>query len=141
MAYPETCAGALGAMKNSAANSLIYSGKALTHINAAESHWNLNQDHLAIQDIISALRDVNLAAAYAGYGYAPFDYVGPWWWYFTNCIGETELTMADILDTMLAAEPYEINYFVGIVDAYRQSIWNKPFNVEFFAALARGFEE
>ncbi|GAH29755.1 unnamed protein product, partial [marine sediment metagenome] len=32
-------------------------------------------------------------------------------------------------------------YFVGLVDAYRQSIWNRPFNKDFFAALARGFME
>lgn len=51
-----------------------------------------------------------------------------------------ELTMEDMLITMLAATPYELNYFIGIVDAYRQSIWNKPFNEAFFAALARGFE-
>ena len=64
-------------------------------------------------------------------------------YYLTNCITAEapELTMGDILSTMLSAAPDEVEYFVGLVDAYRQSIWNKPFNQEFFAALARGFEQ
>ncbi|GAI59416.1 unnamed protein product, partial [marine sediment metagenome] len=32
-------------------------------------------------------------------------------------------------------------YFVGLVDAYRTSVWNREFNEEYFAALARGFME
>ncbi len=51
-----------------------------------------------------------------------------------------ELTMDAIINVMLTAEPAQVEYFVGLVDAYRQSIWNKPFNEDFFAALARGFE-
>lgn len=52
-----------------------------------------------------------------------------------------EITMAAILQVMLTATAAEIKYFVGIVDGYRQAIWNQPFDSEFFAALARGFEE
>jgi len=52
-----------------------------------------------------------------------------------------ELTMASLLTTMLSADPSEVLYFVGLVDAYRQSVWNRPFNQEFYAALARGFME
>ncbi|GAH32071.1 unnamed protein product, partial [marine sediment metagenome] len=32
-------------------------------------------------------------------------------------------------------------YFIGLIDAYRQSVWNQPFNKEYYAALARGFQE
>lgn len=53
----------------------------------------------------------------------------------------SELTMEALINTMLIAEPDEVNYFIGLVDAFRQSVWNKPFNQEFFAALARGFEQ
>jgi len=49
--------------------------------------------------------------------------------------------MDDILSAMVTANPDQVRYFVGLVDAYRQSIWNKPFNEEFFAAIARGFEQ
>jgi len=52
-----------------------------------------------------------------------------------------EVTMGAILSAMLQANPNQVRYFVGLVDAYRQSIWNQPFNEEFFAALARGFEQ
>ncbi|GAH60107.1 unnamed protein product, partial [marine sediment metagenome] len=33
----------------------------------------------------------------------------------------------------------QLTNFIGFVDAYRQSIWNRPFNREYYAALARGF--
>jgi len=52
-----------------------------------------------------------------------------------------QLTMDGILSVMLSADPVQVDYFVGLVDAYKQSIWNKPFNKEFYAALARGFME
>ena len=141
MAFPETCVGALMAMKQSAGSSLTYSNRTLVHMSDAWSHWNAFDDHAAIEDILHGLSDANAAAGYAGYGYAPFDYVGPWWWYFTNCITIPEITMDSILSVMLSADPDQVEYFVGLVDAYRQSIWNRPFNQEFFTALARGFEQ
>jgi len=66
---------------------------------------------------------------------------GPHWYYLDNCVsgGEYELTMDKMINTMLMADPSEVTYFIGLVDAYRQSIWNAPFNKEFYSALARGF--
>ncbi len=49
--------------------------------------------------------------------------------------------MAAIINAMLLANPNEVTYFVGLTDAFRQSIWNQPYNKEFYAALARGFEQ
>jgi len=51
------------------------------------------------------------------------------------------ISMEKILLAMLSANPAEIEYFVGLVDAYRQSLWNKPFNVTLFAEYARAFEQ
>lgn len=62
-------------------------------------------------------------------------------WYVRNCAGGAGLDMSELIGVMLLANPSEIEYFVGLSDAYRQSIWNRPFNQEMFAALARGFEE
>lgn len=137
MAWPETCAGALSAMKQSAAVSLSYSLKASVHIGDAFNEWSGGNDHLAIGHLIDAVSDANVAAGYAGYGYAPFDYVGPWWWYFTNCVGAVD--MDAILTAMISATDEEFMKFIGIVDAYRVALWNSPFNSEFYAALARGF--
>lgn len=58
-------------------------------------------------------------------------------WYWASQGGA--ITMDDILTTMLGANPNQVTNFVGLVDAYRQSIWNQPFNAEYYAALARGF--
>jgi len=52
-----------------------------------------------------------------------------------------EINMGMILTAMYEATNDELLNFIGLVDAYRQSLWNKPFNAEFFAAIARGFEE
>jgi len=60
---------------------------------------------------------------------------------YWNSLAGGEFDMDTLLSTMLQAEPDQVQYFVGLVDAYRQSIWNQPFNEEFFAALARGFEQ
>ena len=54
---------------------------------------------------------------------------------------EYDLTLDAILTAMITATPDQIMSFVGIVDAFRQSIWDKPFNREYYAALARGFME
>ena len=56
-------------------------------------------------------------------------------------MGGGEVDMSAILTAMLAATPDEIEQFVGIVDAFRVSIWNRPYNEEFYAALARGFSQ
>ena len=141
MAQPLTCEGALLAMKESAKYSLNYSNYAIEHFNDALAHWNLNQDHLAIQDLISGAKDANVAAGYAGYGYTPFDLVGPWWWYFTNCLDAGEVTMSSILLAMLTADFEQLKKFVGIFDAYRVAIWNAPFDAEYYAAIARGFQK
>lgn len=49
-------------------------------------------------------------------------------------------TMQSIIDTMFLANPTQVSSFVGLMDAYRQSIWNMPFNAEMWAAIARGFQ-
>lgn len=50
-----------------------------------------------------------------------------------------ELNMDSILSAMITADFGQLQYFVGLVDAYRMALWNQPFNAEFYAALARGF--
>lgn len=60
-------------------------------------------------------------------------------YYLRYCIDDG-MDMDMLLSAMVTADFSQLQYFIGIVDAYRQSLWNKPFNAEFFAALARGFE-
>lgn len=56
-----------------------------------------------------------------------------------NSTPTVSLAMGDILTAMLQATFDELTGFVGIEDAYRSALWNKPFNAEYYAALARGF--
>ena len=84
---------------------------------------------------------MNALSRYMGQG--DWDDGGPIWYYLKNCIegGEAEVTMQTLINTMLTANPDQVQYFVGLVDAYRQSVWNRPFNKPFFTALAKGFEQ
>ena len=52
-----------------------------------------------------------------------------------------EVTMDTILSAMVGANFEQLQYFIGLVDAYRVALWNAPFNAEFYAALARGFQQ
>jgi len=60
-------------------------------------------------------------------------------WIDTNWTAGAAITIADILNAMLAADYDELSQFIGIEDAYRSALWDQPFNAEFYAALARGF--
>ncbi len=61
--------------------------------------------------------------------------------YIEANLGGGGIDMASILTAMLAATPEEIQSFIGIVDAFKVSIWNRPYNEDFYAALARGFAQ
>lgn len=49
------------------------------------------------------------------------------------------VTMSAMLNAMLLAKYDELQYFIGLEDAFRSAIWDQPFNADFYAALARGF--
>ena len=116
----------------------------------AESHFTGGDDHQALEYAIKGMLDgVNIAAGLLAKGFYGWNgttkalisaldrtKANP----FITSDDVDELTMSSLLNVMLSADADDITYFIGIVDAYRQSIWNKPFNEEFYAALARGFE-
>lgn len=133
-----TCVQALAKIKSDAIQIVTYYNRHLTHTSDAWSHWNIGQDHEAIEDILKAISDVAVAASSFG-GWNPYDWEGPIWWYLNNCVAGVD--MASILTAMVTATPSQVENFVGLVDAFRQGIWNRPFNKELFAALARGFEQ
>ncbi len=129
----------------------LHRGQLNLEITQATADWNLNNDHACLQDVIQGMQATldymvdMLAKGFHSYNGSSFTLPDaldrsrgcP----FITEAPEFELTMAVLINTMLTANPAEVEYFVGLVDAYRQSIWNQPFNEEFFAALARGFEQ
>lgn len=133
-----SCSNALALIKSGASSWVTYYNRASNHRNDAESHWLLGQDHEAIEDLLLALLDAMTMGSQWG-GWTPYDYEGPIWWYLKNCIVAEDLTMDAILSVMITASEAEYRTFIGLVDAYRVGLWNKPFNAEYFAALARGF--
>jgi len=60
--------------------------------------------------------------------------------YLNEGIGGGDVTMAAILTAMMSATFEELTEFMGITQAYKVAVWDAPFNEEFYAALARGFQ-
>lgn len=71
------------------------------------------------------------------YSYQPY----LWTWVDNNWTTGGEVTMDAIIEAMLKSSFNELQSFIGIVDAYRVALWNAPFNADFYAALARGFQK
>lgn len=108
----------------------------------AKAHWQAGDDHACLWDLMVQVSYI------MGYDNSIWTYsynnvyrsVAAESIYWAAQQGEAaEVDMAAILAAMLAATQPELTSFVGIADAYRQSIWNQPFNQEYYAALARGF--
>jgi len=124
--------------------SAYWLGLADTNVTWLKSNYSTSAFNLNWRTAV-ALSIARIDEAVRNLTYGNWSYNTPYRipYYLANCIeaGAPPLTMDDILSIMVTAEPEQIEYFVGLVDAYRQSIWNKPFNSEFFGALARGFEQ
>ncbi len=133
-----SCTDALFKIKQGASSIVTSYNRALTHHNDAESHLQANEIPEAIRDILYELYDIRQMGLEFG-GWDPYTYEGPIWWYLENCVSGYDLTMDDMISVMLAATEEEYSYFIGVIDAYRVGLWNKPFESEFYAALARGF--
>lgn len=106
----------------------------------AEIANNGDNFKLAITYLISAI-DYNTFGSYAMLNRHTADvpnYAVP---YFFQHYNAGEIDMMMIINTMLEATPDEIFFFTGIEDAYRQSLWDKPYDVNFFAGLAKRFEQ
>jgi len=112
------------------------------HWLAWQVHFNAGQYNSAQYDLARCVQRMMWAMtnifSFTGYGaYYSLLCENIYWGHYDIETGE--LDMASILSTMLTATPPQVTNFVGLVDAYRQSIWNNPFNREYYAALARGF--
>jgi len=119
--------------------------------NLANGRWGEGDDHGAIDALIDAVyyntEAVNDVIAKSYYGYGGSTFLIPTTLdrtmacdFITEC-PPSEVTMDAVLSAMITADFDELQKFIGIVDAYRVSLWNKPFNVDFYAALTRGFSE
>jgi len=116
-------------------------------IEVADDEWWGGNDHWALFRAIQAglhLVDLTLHSNFwYVYGLNGFDSMTEALFKLTDERIEGaggDVTMRSILDAMFTADGYELMQFVGLVDAYRQSIWNKPFDADLWAAYARGFE-
>ncbi len=93
--------------------------------------WDIFHEHM-----------VDFCAWVTGYNAVPYSDALLEWMELaeTELGGGGDLTMSDIINTMLSASYEELEYFIGIVDAYRVALWDKPFNEDFYRALAEGFK-
>lgn len=127
--------------------SAWYSGEDVDgHVAKAWAAWTAGNDHsclywtlFGVDDLQYVTRDITYRYIWGENGFSMM--IPTAFRYLKEQIDAMTVSMDAILSAMLTAEPNQVQYFVGLVDAYRQSVWNKPFNQEFFAALARGFAE
>jgi len=116
--------------------------------NASQSH-NAGDDHAAQSYIIQALQKIDagrldLLDVYT-YSFPRYNIVKLFCLAddrldALEAVGPAEVTMASIISAMFSASNAELKDFIGLNDAYRQSLWNKPFDRAYWAAIARGFE-
>ena len=62
-------------------------------------------------------------------------------WFLRNCATAPPIDMNAILKAMLGATYEQVKYFVGYEEAYKVALWNEWYNYEFYASLARGFQQ
>ena len=115
-----------------------------TNLVQAHLKYGLGDDHLAIFWILECLDEVSDTFDWM------LSYIWPWspktmlMAALKKMRAEysgmgVEVDMDAILSAMVTADFDELQTFIGLVDAYRVSLWNEPFNAEFYSALARGF--
>lgn len=65
----------------------------------------------------------------------------PLQWINDNWPDGGAVDMDAIINAMFTATFNELEKFIGLVDAYRLALWNAPFNAEWYASIARGFQK
>ena len=118
---------------------------AASYLRNAGDHIQANEWPQANTDMHNAADSIGDAAFSAFYGGTMgMSFLKRWrsafYWIDDNWPEAVEVNMDAILNAMLASDFDQLQKFIGIVDAYRVALWNAPFNVDFYAALARGFQ-
>jgi len=117
-------------------------------LNIAQDEFDGGDDHAAIENILKALTDYNMLCNILTDRYSPYGWryrlIRLLSWCDDRLVvveeaGGAEVDMAAIINAMLTADNDQVEYFIGLVDAYRLGIWDKPFNQELFRALGQGF--
>lgn len=126
----------------------------LTSLNGAYNTYNTYRfdwyelrDKLITDPVLLEIRD-NLEGIYYIFenlfALLPPPVLRPVWYAHVEDVGQgnegAELTMTAILEVMLLANPAQVEYFVALLDGYRQSIWNRPFNKFYYQTIADLFQ-
>lgn len=123
-------------------SAFSWHNSALNYLDDALDHWELNEDHEAIYDLHHGAAHLWWAIDYLTYKYSPFYPEMPIPHFLEHhTTEEAAVDMDSILSAMITANFEQLQKFIGLVDAYRSALWDKPFNAEFYAGLARGFRE
>ncbi|MCJ7828828.1 MAG: hypothetical protein MUP81_03690 [Dehalococcoidia bacterium] len=116
-----------------------YLNDAFNHEMAITGHYNANQDHLAIQDIIYWCSDIRLAIRCLEIRDNAFSPTNAIPYYLNNYVGGG-VTMLDILAVMSVATAEELKAFIAVTDAYRAALWDMPYDSEYYALFVRYFK-
>jgi len=137
MAFPYSCEGALNQIKYHTQNAFTAADAGATDRSAAKTHWNLNQDHLAIEDMLKAQSHFAEAIKYVSFSFSNFYPYGALYYYLMNCIPEISepepITWKDIVEAWIKDDFEGRAVTVACIDRMRQLIWDEPFYVAWAA--------
>jgi len=108
----------------------------------AVDDWNAGKDHDAIGHLTGCAYYTGVCVSWILGKNQPYSgqYLVPHFLEYHTA--ETAIAdMNALLNIMMTAKFEELQKFIGIEDAYRCALWDEWFNIEFYAALARGFKK
>ena len=119
----------------------LFLGWMYNDIQNAEAHWGANQDHAAIDDIITALYRAHGVLTYFidRYSSAPPYYrliklFQLSWEYTMNEPPEFDLTWKAICEACVKNDFEGKEWTIAIIDHMRKLMWDKPFSVQWAAS-------
>ena len=111
-----------------------YKNYAVNYTEDAETHWNLNQDHLAIEDILKALAWITTSLGYCAGIYEEYAPKGIVPYFLRNFTGEAdELTAKAICEAWAKDDFTGRGITIAFIDRMRQLLWDEPFYVKWGA--------
>lgn len=116
-----------------------------SRIDQARDHYDLNQDHFAIDDLIEAVgfsRNILIGLVYdltGGYHYPLIKIMKLDWEYTNETLPEADISLLKMIDAFIDAHDDHRSGWQLLTDAYKASMYDKPFNLEYHTGWVARF--
>ncbi len=126
--------------------SKSYIANASSRTGQARTHWNANQDHAALDDLIEAVAFVVLVFKQIVYkwddpvlSYPLIDVLKLDWEYTNETFPSFDLSFLDIIEAYINADDDHRSGWQLLTDAYQASMYDKPFDLEYHTGWVARF--